>query len=127
MGSSAPSPPPSPDPNAIIQAQEQANRINRITPYGSQTYGPNGFTTTLSPESQTAFNNVAGMAGNQQHMLSAPEGFGSLQSALMNKVSNRYQQPAQQKAVPQHMLQINDQQVNPAWGQALSTIWSPRQ
>lgn len=129
MGSSAPNPPPAPDPNAIIQAQEQANRINRITPFGSQTYGPNGLTTSLSPESQTAFNNVAGMAGHQQQLLSPPQGFGDLQSALMSRVGNRYSQPQkpQGAGMPQFPSQINGQQVSPMWGDAMQRIWSPRQ
>jgi hypothetical protein len=39
MGKSAPSPPPAPDPNALISAQADANRITQFTPYGNLLFG----------------------------------------------------------------------------------------
>src|SRR6185369_17035555 len=54
MGSKhQPTPPPAPDPNEIINAESQANRVNKITPYGSLTYGgPNNNTATLTLDPQ---------------------------------------------------------------------------
>jgi hypothetical protein len=42
MGKSAPSPPPAPDPNALISAQADANRITQFTPYGNLLFGSVG-------------------------------------------------------------------------------------
>ena len=42
MGKSAPSPPPVPDPNELINAQANANRINQFTPYGNLLFGSVG-------------------------------------------------------------------------------------
>ena len=39
MGKSAPSPPPAPDPNELIAAQADANRITQFTPYGNLLFG----------------------------------------------------------------------------------------
>ena len=78
---SSPSPPKPVDPTTIINAQEAANRVNRVTPFGSQTYDKNGnLTTSLSPQTQAAFDNVAGMAGNKQQFIQNPSGFGDFRS-----------------------------------------------
>jgi len=42
MGKSAPSPPPVPDPNELINAQANANRITQFTPYGNLLFGSVG-------------------------------------------------------------------------------------
>ena len=42
MGKSAPSPPPAPDPNELINAQSSANRITQFTPYGNLLFGSVG-------------------------------------------------------------------------------------
>jgi len=42
MGKSAPSPPPVPDPNELINAQSNANRITQFTPYGNLLFGSVG-------------------------------------------------------------------------------------
>ena len=39
MGKSAPTPPPAPDPNELISAQADANRITQFTPYGNLLFG----------------------------------------------------------------------------------------
>ena len=39
MGKSAPTPPPAPDPNELIAAQADANRITQFTPYGNLLFG----------------------------------------------------------------------------------------
>ena len=39
MGKSRPTPPPTPDPNELINAQSQANRITQFTPYGNLRFG----------------------------------------------------------------------------------------
>ena len=39
MGKSRPTPPPTPDPNELINAQSQANRITGFTPYGNLRFG----------------------------------------------------------------------------------------
>jgi len=42
MGKRAPSPPPAPDPNELINAQSNANRITQFTPYGNLLFGSVG-------------------------------------------------------------------------------------
>ena len=42
MGKKAPSPPPVPDPNELINAQSNANRITQFTPYGNLLFGSVG-------------------------------------------------------------------------------------
>jgi hypothetical protein len=42
MGKRAPSPPPVPDPNQLINAQSNANRITQFTPYGNLLFGSVG-------------------------------------------------------------------------------------
>ena len=42
MGKSPPSPPPVPDPNELINAQSNANRITQFTPYGNLLFGSVG-------------------------------------------------------------------------------------
>jgi hypothetical protein len=117
---SSPSAPKPVDPNTIIHAQEQANRVNRITPFGSQTYGPDGsLTTTLPQGTQTAFDNITKMAGNQQQLNQNPTG--DLQSALMSKVMGNTGQKSSPQSMPQ--IQANGKPGNDAWQAALSQVW----
>lgn len=89
---SAPSPPPAPDPNVAIQAQQKANLINQFTPYGSLEYTPIGdgrysSRVTLSPQSQKQFdleqqlgtetsNLALGQVGRLRNALADPVYFG---------------------------------------------------
>lgn len=60
-----PTPPPAPDPNQIINAESQANRVNQVTPYGNLTYsGPNNNTATLdlNPDVQNLLNGQMGIS-----------------------------------------------------------------
>src|ERR1700741_2950321 len=94
--SSSPKPPTPVNPQTVINAETAANRINRITPFGSQTYDGNSLTTTLPQGTQNAFNNISAMAGNQQQLLTNPSS--GLQDALLQKVSQRYTQPQQKSS-----------------------------
>ena len=42
MGKSQPAPPPVPNPNELINAQADANRITQFTPYGNLRFGSVG-------------------------------------------------------------------------------------
>lgn len=123
----APSPPPAPDPNAIIQAQEQANRVNQYTPFGSQEYGPNGLTTTLNPQMQGAADMAMKSAATPLTPLNNTQGFGNLQQQIMARMQNRMSsQPGSgQKMVPQngyHPGQAPGQMPMP-FQAALGQIW----
>lgn len=125
---SSPDPPKPVDPNTIIQAQETANRVNHITPFGSQTYGPDGsLTTTLPQGTQNAFNNVSQMAGNQQQFQQAPQGAQGLQNAILSKIAGRYQSPSGggkggQSSMPMPMSGNATPNAG-MWNQALGSIW----
>jgi len=86
-----PKPPTPVDPTTVIQAQQQANQINRVTPFGSQMYskGPDGsttFTTDLSPAMKGLVDKATNVAGTDLKPLSHPQGFDDLQSAMLAKV-----------------------------------------
>lgn len=130
MTASAPKPPTPIDPNTIINAQSQANRIDRITPFGSSTYGtgPNGqqtLTTNLSPGMQGLVDKSTKIAGTDLTPLSLPQGFGALQNQMMSNAMR--QQTPSQKPAGQAMSPPNQslmgQPVNPAWNQVLGKIW----
>lgn len=89
MGGGAPSPPPAPDPNSIIQAEEQANRVNQFSPFGSQKYGPNGLTTSLNPQMQNAANLAMKSAGTPLTPLNNTQGFGGLQQQILKNMMAR--------------------------------------
>lgn len=115
---SSPKPPKPIDPNTLINAQQKANDVDRITPFGSQTYGtgPDGqktFTTSLSPQMQGLMDRGMGLAGTQLTPLSNPQGFDGLQSALMNKVQSHYASPS---ASPQGAQKAQQQQLPPITG-----------
>jgi hypothetical protein len=82
----------------------------------------------LPQGTQNAFNNVSDMAGNKQQFIQTPQGAGDLQSAMMNKIMQRYQpQQSAQKAGPQQMSSPmgggNTMPSSQAWGGALNQIW----
>jgi hypothetical protein len=128
MSSSAPKAPTPVDPQKIIAAQAAANRVNRITPFGSQTYGPDGLTTSLNPGMQGIVDNQTALASQPYTRLEHPQGMDDLAASLMSKVS-AHNQPQGQKPAGQQMPQIgaiNGQQTNPAMQAALQRIWTPR-
>jgi hypothetical protein len=130
MTAKTPKPPTPIDPTTVINAQSAANRIDKITPFGSQTYGtgPNGqqtFTTSLSPGMQGLVDRSMQVAQTPLTPLSQAPGLGNLQNLIMNKVTQ--QQMPSQKPSPQGMQPPNNslmgQPVNPAWNQALNKVW----
>lgn len=99
----APKPPTPIDPNVIINAQSQANRVNKITPFGSQVYTPNGLETQLDPQMQGLVDKQKSLAGTDMKQLKTPEGFGALQNTLMQKLQSHASSPGPQKGSPQSM------------------------
>lgn len=118
----APSPPPAPDPNAIIQAQEQANRVNQYTPFGSQEYGPNGLTTSLNPQMQGAADMAMKAANTPLMRVNNTQGFGNLQQQIMSRMQNRMGSQPSQKMVPQNGYHPGGQMPAP-FQAALGQIW----
>lgn len=90
-----PKAPPPIDPNKVIQAQTQANRIGVKTPFGSQQYvtGPNGrdlLETQLTPEMEVIKDRLLGMAGRDTPRYQAPPGTEQILGGIMNRVGGRY-------------------------------------
>ncbi len=130
-----PKPPTPVNPNTIIQAEQQANQINRVTPFGSQTYGKGAdgsttFTTDLSPAMKGLVDKATGVAGTDLKALQRPQGFDDLQSAMLSKVQGGQPQysphKSSQTALPA-INQMNGQNVNPAWNAVLSNIYGKQQ
>jgi hypothetical protein len=98
MSSGSTRQPDAPDPQMLIQAQTQANRVNQIGPYGSSTYstGPDGQatqTSELSPEMQAVADRVFAQAGErpeQAQQWQLPGGYNDLMSAVGGRVGERY-------------------------------------
>jgi hypothetical protein len=93
MGKSAPSPPPVPDPNELINAQASANRITQFTPYGNLLFGSVGdqgqFVQGAVPEDgmSAAFTQETPF---QAQMRAATEGTGlGLGNLAFNRVTGR--------------------------------------
>ena len=93
MGKSSPQTPPTPDPNALINAQSNANRINQFTPYGNLLYGSVGdqgqFSQGLVPEGgqSAAFTQETPF---QTQLRAAQEGTGlGLGNTAYNRVTGR--------------------------------------
>jgi hypothetical protein len=93
MGKSAPSPPPVPDPNELINAQASANRITQFTPYGNLLFGSVGdqgqFVQGAVPEDgqAAAFTQETPF---QAQMRAATEGTGlGLGNLAFNRVTGR--------------------------------------
>lgn len=93
---SAGSPPAAPDPNTLIQAQEQANRYNTSNPFGSTSWSDNGpgghatMTQSMSPQMQAMMNQAFTAAGTPRQQMQTPEGLSQLTSAILGKVGARY-------------------------------------
>jgi hypothetical protein len=113
----APKAPTPVDPNVIINAQSQANRVNKITPFGSQVYTPNGLETQLDPQMQGLVDKQKTLAGTDMKQLKTPEGFGTLQNTLMQRLQSNASSPGPQKGNPQSMP-------NPAQMAQFSQIFS---
>ena len=93
MGKSSAQNPPTPDPNALINAQSNANRINQFTPYGNLLYGSVGdqgqFSQGLVPEGgqSAAFTQETPF---QTQLRAAQEGTGlGLGNTAYNRVTGR--------------------------------------
>ena len=93
MGKSSAQTPPTPDPNALINAQSNANRINQFTPYGNLLYGSVGdqgqFSQGLVPEGgqSAAFTQETPF---QTQLRAANEGTGlGLGNTAYNRVTGR--------------------------------------
>ena len=126
MTASAPTPPTPIDPRLVIDEQARVNRVNKVGPFGSVNYGPDGTqTTSLSPGMQGVVDNQTSLASKPYHMLEKPQGFNDLQDAIMSKVGNHYGGGGQKQA-GQQMPQIGNidgKQTNPAMQAALEKIW----
>ena len=82
------------NPQQLIQQDLQANRMDTVTPFGSQRYttGPDGrttYTTELSPQMQAAQDRMFALAAKGSQKWNAPEKFGSIMQALINRNSER--------------------------------------
>jgi hypothetical protein len=93
MGKSSPAPPPVPDPNELINAQANANRITQFTPYGNLLFGSVGdqgqFVQGAVPEDgqAAAFTQETPF---QAQMRAATEGTGlGLGNLAFNRVTGR--------------------------------------
>lgn len=89
---------PQVDPNKLIQQNEQMNRVNISTPFGSQQYvtGPDGrqtLQTSLSPEMQNLFTQQFQRAGAPAAQYHLPEGQSQLLAALLAKRNAAYGAP----------------------------------
>jgi hypothetical protein len=98
MGKSTPRPPPTPNPQAIINADTQANRVGQVNPFGSATYqsGPGGtnVVTQLGPQMSGLVNRQFDLANTDSQRLGMPQGMGDIGSAIMGRVGQRYGVPS---------------------------------
>lgn len=83
------------DPKEIIKAQEQANRVNISTPFGSQRYvtGPDGrstLETSFSPRMNQLAERAMHLAGQDSTRYQLPPGMEKIMGGIMNKVGGRY-------------------------------------
>ena len=96
MGSSAGKPPAAPDPSTILALQNQYNRSNSVSPFGSQSWsssGPGGhetLTTELSPQMQAAMNRAFTAAETPYQKEYIPQGLDQLTSGILGRVGQRY-------------------------------------
>lgn len=109
--------PPEYNPIPAIQEQARVNRVGRVGPFGSATYGTdaNGgavINTTLSPQMEALVNRQFNLASQNSTPYRPPAGFNQLQGAMMNQVTggmgqNRLQnfQAAQQQGAPPQSVQ----------------------
>lgn len=85
---------PQVDPQKVIQQEQQLNRLNTYTPFGSQTYetGPDGrtsFNTTLSPEMQSLVSGLLGKAGQSAERYKQPEYMADMRNRLAQAYMSR--------------------------------------
>lgn len=124
MDGGAPSPPPAPDPNTIIQAEEQANRVNQFSPFGSQQYGPNGLTTSLNPQMQNAANLAMKSASTPLTPMNNTQGFGGLQQQILKNMMARNTPGQGLKMQPGQMHGAGPNGIPLPYQAALGQIWN---
>jgi len=92
---SAGSPPKAPDPNTVIQAQENANHFNASNPFGTASWardasGRDTLTQSMSPQMQAMMNQAITSAQTPRQEMQVPEGMSQLASAILGRVGARY-------------------------------------
>ena len=92
---SAGSPPKAPDPNQVIQAQENANHYNTSNPFGSATWsrgadGRDSLNQSMSPQMQAMMNQAFSSAAAPRQQIQIPEGMSPLAQAIFSRVGARY-------------------------------------
>jgi hypothetical protein len=108
--------PKAPDPVLMAELSRQANQVGQSGPGGTTSFsqdenGNSTQTQTLSPGMQTVYDRMMGLAGKDPEMASnydLPEGFGGLQSAIGNKVGERYGMKKPQEQTPQSPQGMNN-------------------
>lgn len=95
MSSGGSKPPPAPDPQRIIELQNQFNRTNTVNPFGSSYWskdqnGHETVTTTPSEQMQAAINRAFALSATPSQKLYVPQGMDQLASAIMGRVGARY-------------------------------------
>lgn len=84
------------DPSQLIAQAIAANRVNVNTPYGSQTYGANGLTTTLTPEMQAILTQQMARAGGPAAQYQLPSQNADVLNGLNTRLDQRYGIPVPQ-------------------------------
>ena len=92
---SAGAPPKAPDPNTVIQAQENANHYNASNPFGTASWargadGRDTLTQSMSPTMQALMNQATSSAMTPRQQMQIPEGMSQLSSAILGRVGARY-------------------------------------
>lgn len=82
------------NPQQMIDQDVRTNRMDMVGPFGSQRYvtGPDGrttYTTELSPQMQAAQDRMFALAAKGSQKWNAPEKFGSIMQALINRNAER--------------------------------------
>ena len=95
MSSNDERPPDAPDPERILQLQNQYNRYGQSNPFGSQqwTEGEDGrqtLNTTASPQMQGAIDRAFAASATPYQKQYIPQGMDQLSSAILGKVGKRY-------------------------------------
>lgn len=95
MSSGGSKPPPAPDPQRIIELQNQYNRYNTVNPFGSSYWskdqnGHETVTTTPSEQMQAAIDRAFALSATPSQKLYIPQGMDQLASAIMGRVGARY-------------------------------------
>jgi hypothetical protein len=92
---SAGKPPKAPDPQAIINAQTQANRYDQTNPFGSQTWttdasGHQRLDTTANPQTQGAIDRAFSLSATPSQQMYIPQGMSQLASGILGRVGEHY-------------------------------------